>query len=112
MVPAQAGPAVQPTITIPLAPGVTFDGVDNPTWACSVAGGALSCVLPALDPSASTSGLIQLGLAATATGTITLEPTIADGTGPPVTGPPLVLTVLPAPAGVTGLVVDHADLAL
>ena len=112
VVPAQAGPAVQPTITIPLAPGVTFDGVDNPTWACSVAGGTLSCVLPALDPSASTSGLIQLGLAANATGTITLEPTIADGTGPPVAGPPLVLTVLPAPAGVTGLVVDHADLAL
>ena len=112
VVPAQAGPAVQPTVTIPLAPGVTFDGVDNPTWACSVAGGTLSCVLPALDPSASTSGLIQLGLAANATGTITLEPTIADGTGPPVAGPPLVLTVLPAPAGVTGLVVDHADLAL
>jgi RNA polymerase sigma factor (sigma-70 family) len=112
VVPEQAGPAVQPTVTIPLAPGVTFDGVDNPTWACSAAGGTLSCVLPALDPSASTSGLIQLGLAANATGTITLEPTIADGAGPPVAGPPLVLTVLPAPAGVTGLVVDHADLAL
>jgi len=112
VVPAQAGPAVQPTVAIPLATGVTFDGVDNATWACSVAGGTLSCVLPALDPSASTSGLIQLGLAANATGTITLEPTIADGTGPPVAGPPLVLTVLPAPTGVTGLVVDHADLAL
>jgi hypothetical protein len=112
VIPAQAGPAVQPTVSIPLAPGVTFDGVDNPAWACSVAGGTLSCVLPALDPSASTSGLIQLGLAANATGTITLEPTIADGTGPPVAGPPLVLTVLPAPAGVTGLVVDHANLVL
>jgi len=112
VVPAQAGPAVQPTVTIPLAPGVTFDGVDNPAWACSAAGGTLSCVLPALDPSASTSGLIQLGLAANATGTITLEPTISDGTGPPVAGPPLVLTVLPAPVGVTGLVVDHADLVL
>ena len=112
MVPAQAGPAVQPTVTIPLAPGVTFDGVDNPEWACSAVGGTLSCVLPALDPSASTSGLIQLGLAANATGTITLEPTIADGTNPPVAGPPLVLTVLPAPVGLSGLVVDHADLAL
>jgi RNA polymerase sigma factor (sigma-70 family) len=112
VVPAQAGPAVQPTVTIPLAPGVTFDGVDNPEWACTAAGGTLSCVLPALDPGATTSGLIQLGLPANATGTITLQPTIADGSEPPVVGPPLVLTVLPQPTGLSDLVVDHADLVL
>jgi hypothetical protein len=68
-------------------------------------------VLPALDPSASTSGLIQLGLAANATGRSHSSRRSPTGTGPPIAGPPLVLTVLPAP-GVTGLVVDHADLAL
>ncbi|HEX6786743.1 MAG TPA: sigma-70 family RNA polymerase sigma factor, partial [Acidimicrobiales bacterium] len=112
VVPAQAGPAVQPTVTIPLAPGVTFDGVDNPEWACTAAGGTLSCVLPALDPGATTAGLIQLGLPANATGTITLQPTIADGSEPPVMGPPLVLTVLPPPTGLSDLVIDHADLVL
>jgi hypothetical protein len=112
VVPAQAGPAVQPTVTIPLAPGVTFDGVDNPEWACTAAGGTLSCLLPALDPGATTAGLIQLGLPANAPGTITLQPTIADGSDPPVVGPPLVLTVLPPPTGLSDLIVDHADLTL
>src|SRR4029453_12848437 len=81
-------------------------------WTCTATGGTLQCLLPALDPGASTSGLIQLGLPANTTGTITLQATIADGTGPPVSGPPLVITVLPAPTGISGLFVDHAGLAL
>jgi hypothetical protein len=112
MVATQAGPAGQPTVTIPLPAGVTFNGVDNADWTCTVAGGTLQCVLPALDPGGSSSGLIQLGLPANATGTITLEPAIADGTEPPVAGPPLVITVLPAPTGLSDLVVDRADLTL
>ena len=59
-------------------------------------GAAVRAAGPRL-PSASTSGLIQLGLGATAAcDRSPSTPTIADGTGPPVAGPPLVLTVLPA----------------
>ena len=43
---------------------------------------------------------------------ITLQLTIADGSGAPVAGPALVITVQPRPAWLTDLVVDHADLAL
>jgi hypothetical protein len=99
-------------VTVLLPAGVSFAGVDNASWICTVGAGAVQCVLPALAPGATSNGLIQLQLAANAPGTITLQATVADGANPPVSGPPLVITVQPAPAGVTDLFVDHADLAL
>ena len=77
----QAGPATQPTLTLALPTGVTFDGVDNPAWACTTTSAMLQCLLPALAAGESSSGLIQLGLADTVSASITLQLTIADGSG-------------------------------
>ena len=101
-----------PIVTIPLTPGVGFAGVDNAAWACSVASEVLQCVLPVLAAGASSEGLIQLTLDVAAGSTVTLTPTISDGSGPPVAGTPLVITVQPQPAGVSDLFVDRADLVL
>ncbi len=108
----QAGPATQPTLTLALPTGVTFAGVDNPAWACTTTSAMLQCLLPALAAGESSSGLIQLGLADTVSSSITLQLTIADGSGAPVSGPAVVIAVQPRPPGLTDLVVDHADLAL
>ena len=72
----------------------------------------LQCILPVLAAGASSEGLIQLTLDVAAGSTVTLTPTISDGSGPPVAGTPLVITVQPQPAGVSDLVVDRADLVL
>ena len=104
-----AGP---PMVTIPLPPGVGFGAIDNPEWSCSVAAAVLQCILPVLAAGASSEGLIQLTLDVAAGSTVTLTPTISDGSGPPVAGTPLVITVQPQPAGVSDLVVDRADLVL
>ena len=96
----------------PAPPGVGFGGVDNPEWSCSVAAAVLQCVLPVLAAGASSEGLIQLTLDVAAGSTVTLTPTISDGSGPPVAGTPLVITVQPQPAGVSDLFVDRADLVL
>jgi hypothetical protein len=101
-----------PTVTIPLPPGVGFAAVDNPEWACSVAADVLQCVLPVLAAGASSEGLIQLTLDVAAGSTVTLTPSISDGSGPPVAGTPLVITVQAQPAGLSDLIVDRADLAL
>jgi hypothetical protein len=98
-------------VTIPLSPGVGFGSVDNAEWSCTVASEVLSCTLPVLAAGATSEGLIQLTLDVPAGATITLTPTISDGSGPPVTGVPLVITVQPQPAGVSDLFVDRADLA-
>jgi hypothetical protein len=110
--PRQTPAPVPPTVTIPLAPGVGFGAVDNPEWSCSVAAGVLQCVLPSLAPGASSEGLIQLTLDVAAGSTVTLTPTISDGTGPPIAGTPLVITVQPQPAGLSDMIVDRADVAL
>jgi hypothetical protein len=99
-------------VTIPLSPGVGFGSVDNAEWSCTVASEVLSCILPVLAAGATSEGLIQLTLDVPAGATITLTPTISDGSGPPVTGAPLVVTVQAQPPGVSDLVVDRADLAL
>ena len=99
-------------VTIPLPPGVGFGAVDNPEWSCSVAAAVLQCVLPVLAAGASSEGLIQLTLDVAAGSTVTLTPTISDGSGPPIAGTPLVITVQPQPAGVSDLFVDRADLVL
>jgi RNA polymerase sigma factor (sigma-70 family) len=116
LVPAQTvdqpGPATQPTVNVPLPDGVTFGSVDNPEWTCTADPTNLQCVLPALNPGETSQAIIHLAVDPNAPATITLQPTVADGTEAPVAGPPLVINVQPTPAGVSDVVVDKADLAL
>jgi RNA polymerase sigma factor (sigma-70 family) len=108
----QPGPATQPTVNVPLPDGVTFGSVDNSAWTCTADPTNLQCVLPALDPGETSQAVIHLSVDPNAPATITLQPTVADGTEAPVVGPPLVINVQPTPDGVSSVVVDRADLAL
>jgi RNA polymerase sigma factor (sigma-70 family) len=111
-VPGQPGPANEPTVVVPLPAGVSFGSIDNPEWACAADASQLQCVLPALAPGAISQAIIQLAVADNAPPEITLQPFVSDGTDTPVTGPPLVITVQPAPVGLSDIVIDKADLAL
>ena len=87
VLPRQAGSASQPTLTITLPAGVTYDSVDNPAWSCAVAGTSLQCVLPPLAPGVASAGLVQLAIAPNAPSPITLEPSVVgrsrtSGDGP------------------------------
>ena len=111
-VPEQAGPATQPTVNVPLPAGVTFGSVDNPDWTCTADPANLQCVLPTLDPGDTSEAIIHLAVDANAPASITLQPTVSNGTDEPVAGEPLVINVQPTPAGVSDIVIDKADLAL
>ncbi len=107
-------PDIPLTLVLPLPPGTSFGSVDDAAWACTSAASTLTCHLPAPAEGASTDVILQVAIAPSTRGTITLQATISDGSNQSAIGPvpPLVIDIQPMPSGIGEVVVDRADLVL
>jgi hypothetical protein len=85
------GPAEGVVVTFTIPAGATFLPESVPTWQCEVTGSSVRCLLPRLEPGATTESLLRFDVAVGATGSFTLSPVVTvNGSrveAPPVTRP-------------------------